>query len=410
MPSRPRSLWRPDLLLVLCLLGFAVGKRLVLLPAWSQLDLDVYRRGAAALAAGRPIYDLVPGEYPFTYPPFAAILMLPLGLLGRAGAIAAMAILSLAAFALVCVITFRRLQIDRRLAWFLALGAISLQPVYQTFELGQINLVLMALVMLDCLVLPPRYRGLGVGIAAGVKIIPGIFVLYFALRRDWRAVAQSSATFAATVLVSAIVMPHETMSYWTHLMSAAARTGDTISSVNQSLPAVLARLMHNRYPPTVVVALVSLGGIALAVIAARKELARGHNLAALVCIATGGLLASPVSWSHHYVWAAPALIILFVERRTIAAAAGAAIFYVAPMQNILFNNGAELTYGPWELFVSAAYPLAAVLWLISRFFASAETATPSNPRNQHVQLASELTEEGADRGMPPSQVSGRHTL
>jgi alpha-1,2-mannosyltransferase len=165
-----------------------------------------------------------------------------------AAAIAAMAMLSLAGFALTCLISFRKLQIDPRLGWFLALGALSLQPVHQTFEIGQINLVLMALVMLDCLVLPPRYRGLGVGIAAAVKIIPGIFVVYFVLRRDWRAVAQSSATFAATVLASAIVTPHETMSYWTQLMSAAARTGDTISSVNQSLPAVLARPMHDRPP------------------------------------------------------------------------------------------------------------------------------------------------------------------
>src|SRR5665647_1182335 len=112
MSSPPRSIWKPDLLLVLMLLGFAVGKRLVLLPAWTQLDLDVYRRGAATLAAGRPIYELVPGQYPFTYPPFAAILMLPLGFVGRAAGIASMATLSVAAFALICAITFRRLHID----------------------------------------------------------------------------------------------------------------------------------------------------------------------------------------------------------------------------------------------------------------------------------------------------------
>jgi hypothetical protein len=62
MPSRRWSLWRPDLLLVLGLLGFALGKRLVLLPDWTQLDLDVYRRGAATLAAGRPVYEFVPGQ------------------------------------------------------------------------------------------------------------------------------------------------------------------------------------------------------------------------------------------------------------------------------------------------------------------------------------------------------------
>lgn len=377
MRSRARALWRPDLLLVLCLLGFAIGKRLVLLPSWTQLDLDVYRRGASALAGGRPLYELVSEQYPFTYPPFAAIVMLPLGYINRTAAIAAMAFLSLAAFAVICGTTIRLLHIDRRMGWFLALGAMSLQPVYQTFELGQVNLIIMALIMLDCLVLPPRYRGIGVGLAAAIKIVPGIFVLYFILRRDWKAVARSGITFSATVLVSLIITPHETVDYWTNLVGDASRTGDTISSVNQSLPAVIARLTHDRYPPAVVVVLVSLCGIVLAVLAARKQLTRGHDLAALVSIAIGGLLASPVSWSHHYVWAVPALMILFLEKHTVAAALGAAIFYVAPMQLIRFGYGVELTYGPWEQFVSAAYPLAAAAWLASRLFTQPSPASPS---------------------------------
>jgi len=238
MLARTRSLWRPDLLLVLCLLGFALGKRLVLLPAWTQLDLDVYRRGAAALTGGRPIYELVPGQLPFTYPPFAAIAMLPFGLMERTVAIATLAALSVAAYALICAVTFNRMQVDRRLAWFLAIGAISLQPVFQTFELGQVNLILMALVMLDCLVLPPRYRGLGVGIAAAVKIIPGIFVLYFVLRRDWRAVAQSGVTFGATVLVSAVVMPHETIGRTSRVQrrERATRSAGSISRFQQLSP------------------------------------------------------------------------------------------------------------------------------------------------------------------------------
>ena len=116
--------------------------------------------------------------------------------------------------------------------------------------------------------------------------------------------------------------------------------------------------------------------IAIAALAARKQLARSNELAALVCIAIGGLLASPVSWSHHYVWAAPALIILFREKHTVATALGAAIFYVAPWQNIPFDNGVELAYGPWDLFVSAAYPLAAIAWLAFRLFDPSATAPP----------------------------------
>lgn len=409
MRSRPQSLWRPDLLLVLCLLGFAVGKRLVLLPVWSQLDLDVYRRGAATLAAGLPLYEFVQSPFAFTYPPFAAILMLPLEYMDRAMAIAALAILSLVAFTLICTITSKKLGIDRRLGWFLALGAISLQPLYQTLELGQINLILMALVLFDCLLMPRRYRGIGIGLAAAIKIVPGIFVLYFLLRRDWRAVALSGLTFAASVLVSAIVTPQQTFSYWTNLMGAAARTGDTISSVNQSLPAVVARLMHDRHPPTAIVALVSLSAITLAGLAARKQLTLGHDLAALVCIAFGGLLASPVSWSHHYVWAAPALIILFLEKHTVAAALGAAIFYVAPMQNIPINHGVELTYGPWELFIAATYPLAVLLWLVSRLFTRFANVSPSPEFQDKLAPSSSVSEQSDSRAHRQDGCSGHQT-
>ena len=124
-------------------------------------------------------------------------------------------------------------------------------------------------------------------------------------------------------------------------------------------------------------AVLSLCSIVFAALAAHRQLARCHDLAAQVCIAIGGLLASPVSWSHHYLWAAPALIILFVEKQKVAAAGGAAVFHMAPMYNIPFKNGIELTYGPWELLVSAAYPLVAVLWLGSRLFARSATASPS---------------------------------
>lgn len=386
---------------MLTLLGLAVGRRLVLLPEWTQMDLDVYRRGAAAVAGGKHIYELVPGQLPFTYPPFAAVLMLPLDVLSRTASIATMATLSIAACALICAITVSRLRFDRRTGVFLALGAISLQPFFSTFELGQINLILMAMVMVDCLVLPRRFRGLCVGIAAGIKIIPGIFVLYFILRRDWRAVAQSSAALAATILVSAIVLPHETLTYWTHLAGAAARTGDTLSSVNQSLPAVAARLMHDRYPSVAVLALVSLCGIAFAALAARKQLAGGHDLVAVVCIAFGGLLASPVSWSHHFVWAAPALVILFLEKRTVEAGVGAAIYYLAPWQNIPYGDGVELKYGPWELLLSSALPVAAMYWLATRLFERSPCiSTSSGVNDQRAHPADDFAQRDPNPNSP----------
>ena len=109
----------------------------------------------------------VQGQY-FTYPPFAAVFFVPLELLGDFGARLALTLASIGCYVVVVVVCARRLRMNVAAAAIVGLIGLSLEPFARTFLLGQINLVLLALVVIDCLVVPARYRGMLIGIAAGI--------------------------------------------------------------------------------------------------------------------------------------------------------------------------------------------------------------------------------------------------
>jgi len=122
------------------------------------IDLDVYIRGAGAVIRHEPLYSVsVQGQY-FTYPPFAAVFFVPLELLGDFGARLALTLASIGCYVVVVVVCARRLRMNVAAAAIVGLIGLSLEPFARTFLLGQINLVLLALVVIDCLVV---LRGIG---------------------------------------------------------------------------------------------------------------------------------------------------------------------------------------------------------------------------------------------------------
>src|SRR5215469_10202660 len=173
-----------------------------------RIDLDVYRTGARVLLHGGDLYGRLPRlgdghELPFTYPPFAALAFIPLAIVGYSTAnwlLTAVTIGSVAA-SLRCFAASTPgeagVRMRRLLPWALP-GALLLEPIRSTLTYGQINALLMALVSFDCLTRAPRWpRGIGVGIAAALKLTPGVFLLFFLLRRDPRSAARAGLAFAA---------------------------------------------------------------------------------------------------------------------------------------------------------------------------------------------------------------------
>jgi len=324
-------------------------------------DLVVYRDGGLIVRHVSPAYDPHHGSplydwtgqngVQFTYPPFAAVIFSVASVLSWTAMRWAMTLASLAALGLSTWLVFGALGYrDRpavRLGATLGVSALALatEPVQQTLALGQVNLLLMLLVVADLLTggaLTPGGRtrwwhGLGIGIAAGVKLTPLIFIPYLLLIRRYRQAAVASGVFAATVALGYAILPRDSATYWAHgLFLKANRIVFLGTRGNQSLRGVLTRLAGSVSSGTVPwIAAAVLVAVAGLVAAALLYRARQPVPAMLACALTG-LLVSPLSWDHHWVWVAPGIALLAhlgaaASRRAVRAAwwaAGVLLFLV----------------------------------------------------------------------------------
>ncbi|GAB3562853.1 glycosyltransferase 87 family protein [Amycolatopsis endophytica] len=339
------------------------------------LDLHVYRTGALAWRTGVPLYSpgfagMVPGmPLPFTYPPFAAIVFTPVQLLPWHVAKFAVTLASAAAMAVTTTITARRLLPDRAAANAVGMSVAALwfvfEPARQTIGFGQVNLVLMALVTADCLLPRTRWpRGLLIGVAAAVKLTPAVFVLFFLVRRQYRAAVTAFASFLACALAGLALAPGDTVEYWTKTLFDPERIGGLAYAFNQNVQAVLVRLLPEGTGRTALWAALAAAVMVLAVLAARRT---RDDVTALLAIAAGGLLASPVSWSHHWVWILPGAVALLVHVRrggskTVSVIV-LAIFAAGPHSWLPQTHDVERHWTWWQHLAGSSYVLLSVIAL-----------------------------------------------
>jgi alpha-1,2-mannosyltransferase len=346
-----------------------------------SLDFSVYMMGAHHLVDGRLYTASLPTapHLPFTYPPFAALILAPLAVLPFTLAQVLWALASSAALFAVIAVTLRcvRPETDRLqvVLWSLVLMAPAywIEPVRLTFSFGQVNLVLAALILADLTrrigiggrTLP---RGVLIGIAAAVKLVPLVFVPYLFVTGQRRAAWVSLGSFVACSMVATAVDPRVSWSYWTKYSTDAQRVGGVFYISNQSLRAAADRLDHRVVSVALVTAasaVVLVMGIALARWAHE---ASSPFLGLLVC-ATTGLLVSPITWAHHLVWAVPVLMWLALGSDRPAggriwAAAGAALFWWAPIWDVPNGANQELGEHGWQLLGGNAFVAAMVLFLV----------------------------------------------
>jgi alpha-1,2-mannosyltransferase len=349
-----------------------------------MVDLSVYRLGASTLLHGGDIYSVVlPGpELAFTYTSFAAILFAPFALVPTVVAHVAVLVVSLVGLWVILELTVRALGVQRSLAWSvpLALVAISAHPVFQTLQFGQINLVIAALVLAD--VLPRRrgrFRGVMVGIAAGIKLVPGAFIVYFLVTGQRRAAMVSALTAAGSVALGFTVAPTASWQYWTKYAFDADRAGGIAYVTNQSILGITARLLRDPHPPRALTLSLSAVVIAGAILIARRLQQRGDRLAAVSTVAVGALLASPISWSHHWVWFIPcaAAMLPWAGRSRwhwAALITGTAIIWTGPMQYMPNTQLRELHHTLPQQIVANIYgpvALAFLVWAAIRAWAPA---------------------------------------
>ncbi|MFJ9694208.1 glycosyltransferase 87 family protein [Kitasatospora sp. NPDC101183] len=319
-PRRPLAV--ASVLALLSLVAYAVVRHFV---HTSMVDMIVYRAEGAAVANGTDLYALRVTEWnlPATYPPFAAMLFVPttwfpvpvLRVAITLGNVALLAVLAHLSFKLV---GWPRREL-RAIGVVLVTGfGVWLEPVFTTLRYGQINLALACLILWDLTRADGhRSKGVAIGIAAGIKLTPGLFAVYLLVTGRVRAAFTAGLTFLGTFLIGALFLPDATWGFWTKYLYDSSRVGKTEIVDNQSLRGAFARLLHTTEPGTAATlgaALVALAGLAVAAWAYRsgRWLPRSEAWG-VCCAAVTAVLISPISWTHHWIWCVPVLVLLASE-------------------------------------------------------------------------------------------------
>ena len=286
-------------------------------------DLKIYMRAMDWWAAGHPLYDYVQpdrvqGALYFTYPPFSALLLRPFALLPLGVTIATFTILT----AVGVVVTTRwlvqptieRHDLPRVFTVAVAILLVfTVESIRETITFGQINMLLVVLILADLLFAVPqgrRWAGVGVGLATALKLFPGIFIVYLLVTRRWRAAVAASATAALATLLAAAVAPADSWRFWTHELWATDRVGRTDYTGNQSLFGLLSRITAPDKPSRLPWLLLVVAVIAYGLWRAARAARAGDALAGLTLTGLVGGLISPITWTHHLYWFIPAVVVL----------------------------------------------------------------------------------------------------
>ncbi|HET8684367.1 MAG TPA: glycosyltransferase family 87 protein [Micromonosporaceae bacterium] len=321
LPTLPRAVPRAAAVTALTV---AVAAALAVYGNRHQyFDLKIYVSAMRWWAQGRPLYDYaqadpVQGDLYFTYPPFAALLLWPFGQLPLDVTIAVFtwgtaAALAVTTYWLVAPVADRR-GLPRWYAAGLAVPlAFLIEPSRETITFGQLNLLLVVLVLADLLFAIPRgwrLAGAGIGLATAIKLVPGIFIVYLLVTRRWRAALVACAAAVVATLFAAAVAPRESWQFWTESLHSTTRVGRTDYTGNQSLLGLLGRLVAPAEADRLVW-LVLVGAVAvLGLWGAAGAAAAGDEVAGLALAGLVGSLVSPITWPHHIYWFIPAFVVL----------------------------------------------------------------------------------------------------
>ncbi len=311
------------------------------LPDQRMVDLNVYRAGGLAVLRGQPLYSVVtppPQLLPFTYPPAAALFAAPLALLSWPAAQLAwvpviylpLAVLAGYAFAPL----LRRIPAPEARAAALAVvfaACAYLFPMRDEMRFGQVDTVLLAMAVADCAVRAPRWpRGALVGLATAIKLVPGVFIVYLWLSGRRRAAVTAAIAAVAWTLGAWLLLPDDSVTYWTSAIFQSGRLGSNAGTSNQSLRGIVLReFLPGQAPGALWAAVAVVAAVAGFAVVRRLALA-SRELEAIAVTALLWVLLSPVSWIHHFVVVIVAIGAILADGRSprrVAIAAVTAIFF-----------------------------------------------------------------------------------
>ncbi|GAA3188297.1 hypothetical protein GCM10010532_002810 [Dactylosporangium siamense] len=355
-------------------------------------DLHIYY-GAAKFDG--PLYDYVAENGgPFTYPPFAMVLFRPLSLLPEATlGLLWLAMTCVAVIAIARTVTRRTGNpLDEQTAaqsaaqsadgptpWFrtpvgarvlvavVASALLVSAPVQSNLRFGQVSIFIVLLALVDAgQVVPARFRGILVGVAAAIKLTPLLFVVYFLVARRYKDAARAGAAFVACAGIAAALMPGASVRYWGGTIFQTSRIGDLASLGNQSVHGMLLRVGLDPATLPVVWAALIAAICGAALLRARQLHLHGEPVRAAVLVGCATVAASPVSWTHHQVWTVLAAMVLVAAEGAGRRAAGVALLVVMTVSLGVALRGVAV-YPGWQFTLENARTLGLVAVCVAGF-------------------------------------------
>jgi alpha-1,2-mannosyltransferase len=308
--SRAAAEFLPPFAAALLILPFIIqyGKLIPWQP--STIDLQVYVYTVKDMLAGKdisatttPFWNLY-----FIYPPIAAILMTPLAF----GPYLFWQVVWTGGLVWAQQSVLKRCGAPR--GWKLGLIGVAVllavEPIRTTLGYGQVNTILMALVVADLLPDAPGERrripqGTLIGLAAAIKLTPALFVIFAFLIGKARVAITAMISFAVFTGIGAILLFRETLVFFGGLSGGDTRTASPLYTGNQSLLGVFFRLGDSSRITALVGLVVSAILAALGCLVAAHWWRQDEKVFAVALVGLTTCLASPLSWTHHYVWILP---------------------------------------------------------------------------------------------------------
>ncbi|MEJ6018655.1 glycosyltransferase family 87 protein [Corynebacterium sp. H113] len=321
-----------------------------------MMDVEVFQDAGWALRRGQDLYSEhfpTRSGYRFIYPPFAALLFYPLTWAGPTTLQIIWTGATIAAVWAMLWMVATRLKLAKPTIVATALLGLAMltNPLWANVNFGQINVFLALLIVSDVLgFLPKQLRGLGIGIAAGIKITPAAYALIFLVRKDYRAVLLSAMWFFVTAIIGFLLRFDESIYYWTDEFFSGDRGGAPTYEANQAMSGLLARAGIT--DPTLnmlTMGFFLLGAIAAAYCAWVLE-RRGQSVAALAMVALAASFAGPYAVSHHWSITIVFLPMLLVLRKPWQLIIGV-LFFIAQWwapYNVFVGNPDGLATNPFE--------------------------------------------------------------
>lgn len=396
-------------------------------PQQWQVDIEVYREAGISNLTGRPVYEYFtppPQDLPFTYPPFASILAIPLALLPF-GVVAWLWFLAQVAANIGIVRYAARGLIARAgsrgplLTAVLTVAILHLLPVSDGFRFAQVNAFLVLACLLDLMRPKNRWlqqipQGVLVGLATSIKLTPGVFIVYFIVTKQWRAAMTAIATAATVTIGTFFLLPGASVAFWGGALQDPERLGPNDGTSNQSIRGVLMRLGLEGTSLSVLWLLLA-GAAAVAGFGlARRAHRQGRELLAAAAVGLTAVLVSPVSWIHHFHWLVLAIAVLVgtYPLRDKARLAMAAALYLILLLHLpwwgqwhLVKTGEPFpeasTQQPFWMLLNNAYGLAAVLTLAALWWLSLT--------RPEVQAKAEATPEPGSRHTPAADPASHRS-